>query len=126
MNTALENCPGCGVAAGKNHDDNCDHAVCPDCGEQLLMHDCEHWADDAEGPDRPALWHGVDQQAEVARTLNWWTTATGIDHLVEDYTRVVVATALGQVTWDPRAQKYAIGQVDDAELDRAIANSRPW
>jgi hypothetical protein len=121
--TSTENCLGCVVAPGNPHGEDCDHAVCPDCGEQLLFHDCEHWPEDAEGPNRPALWHGVDPRAEVARTLNWWTTAVGVDRLVEDYTRVLFATALGQVTWDPQAQRYVIGQVDNAALDRAIADS---
>ena len=65
-------------------------------------------------------WHGVDQRAEVARQLGWWTTAAGIDHLVEDYTKVLVAAALGQITWDPQAQRYAIGQIDEAAIDRAM------
>jgi hypothetical protein len=42
---------------------------------------------DAESPDWPALRHGIDPRAEVARTLNWWTTKVGINHPVEDCTR---------------------------------------
>ncbi|HET9656410.1 MAG TPA: hypothetical protein VFP72_13725 [Kineosporiaceae bacterium] len=108
----LDVCPGCRVEPGQPHGDDCDHACCPDCGEQLIFHDCEHWAADAEGPDRAALWHGVNPRAEVAQTLNWWTTAVGIDHLVEDYTRVLYAIYAKNafVTWDPRAQRYQIDQ----------------
>lgn len=51
----LKECPGCRVALGGAHEDECDHALCPDCGEQLIFHDCEHWGEDADGPDRPAL-----------------------------------------------------------------------
>lgn len=119
----LEECPGCRVAPGQQHDEDCDHAACPDCGEQLLLHECEHWAQDAEGPDRAAVWHGIDPRTELARTLNWWTTAAGFDHLVEDYTRVVFAIALEQVTWDREAQRYVIGEIDEPRLDQAIANS---
>jgi hypothetical protein len=121
--TSLEECPGCRVDPGGGHGDECDHAWCPDCGEQLFLHVCERWDDDADGPDRPALWHGVDQRAQVARQRSWWTTAVGIDHLVEDYSRVLFAIGPGQITWDPRFQTYAIGRIDEAALDRAIANS---
>jgi hypothetical protein len=120
MSTDLEACPGCRVAPGQPHGEDCDHALCPDCGEQLYAHDCDRWPDYADGPDRPAIWHGVNPQAEVARTLGWWTTATGIDHLVEDYWRVTVAESLGQVTWDRQAQRYVIGRIDNAAIDRAI------
>jgi hypothetical protein len=117
----LDLCPGCGVEPGRPHGDDCDHACCPDCGEQLIFHACEHWASDAEGPDRLALWHGIDPRAEVARTLNWWTTVVGINHPVEDYTRVLYAiyddNAL--VTWDARAQCYSIDQAAAAEAGRA-------
>jgi hypothetical protein len=120
MQTELKECGDCQAAPGEAHDEDCDHAACPDCGEQLFMHECEHWPEDADGPDRPARWHGVDPRTEVARTLDWWTTATGIDHLVEDYTRVIFAIALGQVTWDPQAQKYVIGQVNEAAINVAL------
>lgn len=86
-------------------------------------HDCEHWAAGADSPDRPALWHGVDPGAEVARDLGWWTTAVGIDYPVEDHTRVNVAVALGQVSWDPRTQRYTVGQLDLAEVERCMP---PW
>lgn len=109
----LSTCLGCGVAPGADHEDDCDHARCPGCGEQYLM--C------GEHGDRPARWHGTDQRAEVARGLGWWTTATGIDHLVEDYTRVLFAVMLGQVTWDPQAQRYMIGQIDEAALTLAMS-----
>jgi hypothetical protein len=124
MTIELEDCPGCLAAPSESHGEDCDHARCPDCGEQLLFHDCEHWDEDADGPTRPALWHGVDQRAEVARILGWWTTAAGMDRLVEDYTRVLFADALGQTAWNPRTQRYDIGAVDEAALDRAIADSR--
>lgn len=118
-----EECPGCRAAPGSAHHDECDHALCPDCGDQLFLHMCEFWDDDAESPNRPALWHGVDQRARVAHQHNWWTTAVGINHLVEDYTRVLFAIGLGQITWEPESQTYAIGQIDEAALHRAIADS---
>lgn len=117
---ALEQCPGCGAAPGRTHEEDCDHAACPECGEQLLMHECQV---SAGGVVRPASWHGLDQRAEVAQAMGWWTTAAGIDHLVEDYTRVLFAIALRQVTWDREAQRYVIGQVDEAVLDRQIHGS---
>jgi anti-sigma regulatory factor (Ser/Thr protein kinase) len=109
----LEQCPGCSAGPGTDHGDWCDHACCPECGEQLIA--CSEHA----ASTRPARWHGLNPKAEVARTLNWWTTAVGIDHLVEDYTRVLFAIALGQVVWDPQAQRYDIGQVDEAAIDAA-------
>lgn len=116
----LEECPGCRVAPGRAHDEDCDHARCPDCGEQLFFHECEAWPEDADGPDRPALWHGIHPDEEVARKLNWWTTAVGIDHPVEDFTRVSFAVHLKQVTWDPQAQRYVIGEIDEGRIDAAI------
>lgn len=123
MPADLRDCLGCLAKPGTAHGQDCDHAACPDCGEQLLFHDCDRWPPGADGPTRPALWHGVDQKAEVARACNWWTTAVGIDHLVEDYTRVIFAKALGQIIWDPAQQRYAIGQIDEAALDEAVAFS---
>jgi hypothetical protein len=111
----LETCPGCSAAPGTVHGEECGHARCPECGEQRIG--CEVH----EEGDRPARWHGLDQQAEVARKLNWWTVATGIDHLVEDYTRVVFAGGLGQITWDPEAQRYVVGQIDEAAIDLAMS-----
>lgn len=119
MAPELHDCYGCGAAPGANHDEECDRARCPDCGEQLIM------CDEHEDCDRPARWHGIDQRAEVAQRLDWWTTAAGIDHLVEDYTRVLFADALGQITWDPQAQRYVIGQIDEAAIDAAGRGSRP-
>ena len=123
--TALEVCPGCLVNPGQFHEEDCDHACCPDCGEQLIYHECTEWPEDAIGPDRPALWHGIAPSTEVAHTLNWWTDGKeyGEDHPVEDYTRVLCADALGQITWNPKTQRYDIGRIDSAELDRAIRNS---
>lgn len=80
--TDAEECPGCRVAPGAAHHDECDHARCPDCGEQLLM--CGQLCEEVDVPYRAALWHGVDQRAQVAHQHNWWTTVVGIDHLVED------------------------------------------
>lgn len=123
MSNELRDCLGCLAKPGRAHGQDCDHAACPDCGEQLLFHDCDRWPDDAGGPSRPAIWHGVDPQAEVARARNWWTTAVGIDHLVEDHTRVSFAEVLGQITWNPEQQRYTIGEIDDAALDEALAAS---
>lgn len=106
------------------HHQDCDHAACPDCGEQLLFHDCEQWPAGVDGPDRPAIWHGVNPQAEVARALSWWTTAVGIDHLVEDYTRVLIAEGTGQITWDRNTQRYVIGTIDEAAIDRVLGDPR--
>jgi hypothetical protein len=88
------------------------------------MHECTFWPEDADGPDRPALWSGVNPRAEVARALNWWTTADGIDHLVEYYNRVECAIELGQIVWDQREQLYIVIHIDETALDLAIANSR--
>jgi hypothetical protein len=120
MSKSDEDCAACGATPGENHGDHCDWARCPDCGDQLLMHWCDHWSDGVDTPDRPAVWHGVDPRDEVARTLNWWTTAVGIDHLVEDTTRVLVASALGQITWDRDNQRYVIGAIDETEIDRSL------
>lgn len=125
MEKAVKHCLGCAVLPGQPHHENCDHACCPDCGEQLFWHECPEWPEGAEGPDRPALWHGIDPRAEVARTLDWWTLASGVDGPVENYTRVSYAVHLGQVTWDPQAQRYVIGKVDEIALDRALAGSYP-
>ena len=118
MQNALEECYGCAVPPNTPHEDGCDRARCPDCGDQLLLHDCEFWPGDADGPDRPALWHGMSPSEEVARKLSWWTTAAGIDHLVEDHMRVSVAEALGQITWNPRTQRYDIQAIDEQAIDR--------
>lgn len=124
MTTDLETCPGCIAAPGTPHGEDCDHACCPDCGEQLLFHDdCEYWPDDADGPDRPAIWHGINPQAEVARKLNWWTLHAPTGRRVEDYTRVTIAEMCGQVTWDRQAQRYVIGRIDETAFDRAVADS---
>lgn len=120
----LEVCPGCRVAPDNPHDEHCDHARCPDCGEQLIFHSCEKWQlADADGPDRPAMWHGVAPGAEVARIRGWWTTAVGIDYLVEDDTRVTIAVALKMVTWDPAGQRYIIGEIDEARLDQVMRDN---
>ena len=111
--TDLEECPGCRAAPSADHAEGCDHARCPECGEQDIM--CGE-------SERPARWYGIDQRAEVARKLGWWTTAVGIGHPVEDYTRVLIADALGQITWDPQAQRYVLGRIDEAALDHAIRN----
>lgn len=112
-----DTCPGCGAAPGTDHDYAggypCDWARCPECGrEQQLT--CPH------GSDRPAMWHGIDPRFEVARNLGWWTTAAGIDHLMEDSTRVLAAEVLGQIRWDREAQRYVVGEIDEAAIDRAL------
>lgn len=104
--TDLTKCYGCKAMPGEHHEDNCDWACCPDCGEQLIFHRC----DDPSGlnPERPAIWHGLPPYVEVARALDWWTTAAGIDHLVEDATRVLVAAARGEIRWNPETQRYDV------------------
>jgi hypothetical protein len=114
----LRDC-SCGAAPGTWHRPMCDHARCPACGEQLIG--CAGH----EGRNARARWHGIDQRAEVARSLSWWTTAAGISHPVEDYTRVLFAIVLGQVTWDQDPQRYVIGQVDEAAIDEAGRGARP-
>jgi hypothetical protein len=107
----LEQCPGCGTPPGELHLDDCHHVTCLECGRALFVHALSNPA---------AL-------GEVARSRGWWTTATGSDEPLEDYTRVLIAIALDQVTWDPKQQKYVVCQVDDDELDRtpmAIADPR--
>lgn len=126
MTIPLKDCPGCDAAPGEPHRlKGCAHAACPDCGEQLIMHDdvCEQRPEDADGPDRAPLWHGVDPRAEIARTLNWWTTITGVDKPIENDNRVLFAIWLGQIVWDPEAQRYTVGTIDETALDRAIAQS---
>lgn len=120
----LEYCAGCGAHPGENHGEDCDHAPCPDCGEQLLLHECAFWPVDATGPDRPARWSGVDPRDEIARAQDWWTTAVGLDYLVEDYDRVLCAIALGQIAWDQREQHYTVINIDEAALNLAIAADR--
>lgn len=109
----LHNCPGCRVPPDADHGDGCGHALCPECGEQRIFHD-EHDA------ARPSRWHGISPADEVAQKLGWWRTFPGIDHLVEDDNRVGFAADLGQITWDPEAQRYRIGQIDEAALDAAV------
>ena len=120
----LEKCYGCAVEPGTAHKDGCDHARCPDCGQQLLFHDCDYWLKDADGPNRPAMWHGMSPSEEVARQLSWWTTATGLDHPVEDHMRVSVAEDLGHITWNPRTQRYDIHTIDEQAIDRRLAGGR--
>lgn len=120
------NCPGCGAAPGTDHADDpddrklsCDWACCPECGEQLTG------CSDHAGSTRPARWNGIAPGKEAARKLGWWTTATGIDHLVEDHARVLFARVLGQITWNPQAQRYDIGHIDETAIDEAGRNARP-
>jgi hypothetical protein len=115
----LHDCYGCGAKPGTDHEDGCGHADCPECGTQLIQ------CFDHEASGRPARWHGINAQAEVAQGLGWWTTAVGIDHLVPDYTRVLFARVLGQVTWNPEAQRYDVGRIDEAAIDEAGRRSRP-
>jgi hypothetical protein len=96
-NTTLEKCAGCQAEPDSAHGDGCDWARCPDCGEQQLM--CDE-------TDRPAMWHGIDPRDEVTHAKDWWTTAAGIDHLVEDTFRVQVAEVRGEIRWNPETQRY--------------------
>ena len=73
---------------------------------------------------RPAIWHGIGADAAVARSRNWWTTIVGIDHPVEDYTRVMVADALGMIAWDPVEQFYYVDEIDEARLDASMKRNR--
>ena len=116
MSIELENCDGCGAKPGADHGEGCDHARCPECGEQDIM--CGE-------SSRPARWHGVDPRDEVARKLGWWTPFAGFDHLVEDDTRVMFAEVLEQITWNPEAQRYDVGVIDEAAIDAAGLLSRP-
>jgi hypothetical protein len=112
----LLECGGCMAVPSTAHGQDCDHAHCPECGEQWIM--CGHES------DRMSVWRGVDERAAVAHQQNWWTTRTDIDHLVEDYTRVIIAISLGQITWDAEAQTYRVVRIDNAELDRHGENGR--
>jgi hypothetical protein len=120
--TTLAGCPGCGAVPGAQHDQGCEHALCPDCGEQLLMHSCDLWPAGTGGPDRPAIWHGIDPREEVARALGWWTTAPGADDPVVDDTRVRLAIAAEQLTWDRQRQRY---EIDTPAPAHSLAAARP-
>lgn len=112
-------CGGCGAPPGGVHGEECDWALCPACGEQRGS--CDH-----AGERLPAsLWHGLDPRRDVARQLGWWTTAVGIDHLVEDYTRVFFARHLGQVTWNPETQELDFWRIDEDAIDEAGRKARP-
>lgn len=100
----LQPCYGCRVQPGENHQAGCDWARCPDCGEQLIFHECEWWEDDE--PDRPSTWHGLDPKAEVARAMGWWTTAVGIEGPVEDSMAVLLAAARDLIGWNRETQRY--------------------
>lgn len=95
---ALEECLGCRVQPGEYHDDGCDHAHCPGCGEQLLLHDCGD-------SDRPSIWRGIDpdEAAAVRGNLFYWHPAPDIQRWVPDGTR---ARALYE--WDPTEQKFLV------------------
>lgn len=105
----LTSCPGCRVIPGEYHEKMCDHALCPECGDQDIA--CGE-------SSRPALWHGASQAAQVARELNWWTYANDLGRFIEDHARVITAEMLGQITWNPDLQRYSIGMIDESELDR--------
>ncbi|MFC7344603.1 hypothetical protein [Saccharopolyspora griseoalba] len=105
----LESCGGCGVQPGEAHAQvnpgDCDWAHCPDCGEQLLLHDCEHWDEDADGPDRPSIWHGVrpDTDAAVKAGYFFWHPAPDINRYVPDE-----GMARARLEWNPETQKYRV------------------
>ncbi|HEY9251595.1 MAG TPA: hypothetical protein VIP06_02970 [Nocardioides sp.] len=100
MNTTtdLKRCSDCQAEPGTNHSQGCDWAACPECGEQQLLH-TEH--DDT----LPAIWHGIDQKAEIARRLGWWTDHPDCGR-VEDYDRVLIADARGEIVWNKETQRY--------------------
>ena len=99
----LQVCAECAVAPGQAHEEDCDHASCPECGEQLLLHD-EH------RQTRPALWSGIDPREQMARELGWWTVRAEAG-LVEDFDSVTEARVRGYVEWDPVQQRYRKGRI---------------
>lgn len=105
----LRNCPECSAEPGGIHPENCPHALCPDCGDQLLLHTCPHWAPGVDGPGRPPVWHGYDPTDKVAHTLNW---------MVPNYHRVQAAVRAGCITWDQKKQDWVIGHIDNDAIDR--------
>lgn len=110
--TELETCADCGVAPGQPHLDGCDWACCPDCGEQLLMHEeCD--------PQRPAIWHGIDPYVEAAQQRGWQTTIAGVDEPMEDSNRAVAAKHRGELVWDPQTQRLTDPSPDPVVPDTA-------
>lgn len=111
----MRNCYGCQAAPGQDHGIYCDQALCPDCGE--FSEECPG-DDECPGGDsgQPAVWHGIDPVEEVAHQLNWWITPT----CIADTSRVIAAIALDQITWDPGTQRYTVGAIDNARLDREL------
>lgn len=99
--TTMEKCADCQAEPNTAHADGCDWARCPECGEQQLM--CEEHADS----ERPAMWHGIDQREEVAHAKDWWTEVVGIGR-IEDFTRVLIASARGEIRWNPETQRYDV------------------
>lgn len=96
MDHKFETCGGCGAEPGKPHQDDCDWAHCPGCGEQLLLHDCG-------GSDRPSLWPGMRPDEIAARDLDiwYWHPAPDINTWVPDTTRAGACCA-----WDPIKQRF--------------------
>jgi hypothetical protein len=98
--TGWDTCPGCSAEPGANHDDDCDHAMCPECGFQRIQ--CDEHADST----RPARWHGVHAWAEIADQMGWWVEF-GHFGAAPDSERVQIAVARGELAWVPEAQRYA-------------------
>lgn len=96
MQHPLEECPGCAAPAGTWHDADCDHAACPDCGEQKIA--CEETG-------RPAFWHGQRSEDLLALEHGWqiWIVDLG---WVEDGMRMGLERHRGAVSWDPVEQRW--------------------
>lgn len=100
----LTNC-ACGVEPEQPHIDGCSHAHCPDCGYQLLLHDCHYWDDDADGPNRQSIWHGVDPaiEAAVKGRLYYFHSSPDVMRYFPD-----TGHAAAIFDWDLQAQKYLV------------------
>jgi hypothetical protein len=95
-------CPGCDTEPGGNHDDDCDHAMCPECGFQRIQ------CDEHDDSICRARWHGVDPAFEIADQMGWWTTfPDGPGGVAPDDLRVKQAEARGEIVWVPESQRYA-------------------
>lgn len=95
---APKECPGCRAEPDTPHEDDCDHAHCPGCGEQLLLHDCGD-------SDRPSIWHGIRPDEEAAITADMW-----FFHSAPDIRRYVpdCARARMQLDWDASDQRFRV------------------
>lgn len=65
----LDDCPDCGVKAGKEHDINCDVQRCSDCGAQYLQCDenCDH---DSSFARWTGFWPGSLEADKLGIDLN--------------------------------------------------------